>query len=243
VFPQNQYCDVWAPAVEWWYGEGKTQRRRCGSGYTEVPAVGRKVRKLIGYDNSPNDRKRYAQAVGVEDPKYDYWYPLLEWHWDRAKCKDVIRAEGLPVPPKSACYFCPATQPEELHEHRKVYLRFIIIMEARAEPRLEEIKGLWRNGIKGTKTGRPRPGKMTDYIREHKLLPADEIDHLVETAPKELLDNQVAFANGLEIPEWHDFIEMFTPEDAADEIACGHHRVPQMSLVQLGTDRAKLGAA
>jgi hypothetical protein len=104
-------------------------------------ADGGKVRKLIGYDAGTKDRKRYAQAVGVEDPKYDYWYPLVEWGWERERCKAEIVAAGLPVPVKSACYFCPATQPAELHEMAKVYLRYIVIMEARADAAAGEDRG------------------------------------------------------------------------------------------------------
>lgn len=215
VTPQNRFCDSWPPAVQAW-------------------EAGQKVRKVIGYDAGVRDRRRYAQALGVEDPRYDYWYPLIEIGWDRDRCVDEIRREGLPgwadhtgqtwvlqggVPVKSACYFCPATQPNELHHQKAIYLRYIVIMEARAEPRLEKIQGLWRNGVKGTRTGRPKPGKMTDYIREHQLLPAAEIDYLIANAPQEILDNQAAFATGMEIPEWHDFIEAFTPEDGVNEIA------------------------
>ena len=60
---------------------------------------------------------------------------------------------------------------------------------------------------------------MTDFIRSEGLLPEEEIDRLIEQAPKEIVDNQQAFANGLEIPSWHDFLEQFTPEDAVEEIA------------------------
>jgi hypothetical protein len=227
---------------------------------------------MIGYDASPKDRKRYAHCQGMEDQAYDYSYPLIDWGWDRDACKEFIRDRmGLPVPPKSACYFCPATQPSELHEHRKIYLRYIVIMEARAKPRLDghipqeehdrryeravkkwqedcvawEIQcsrlrpgskrppkpkeprrgsqatgvlGLWRRGRKGTRGGLAMPGMMTDYIRQHNLLPAEEIDELIARAPVELLNRQQSFANGEEIPAWHDFIEAFSPEDAADEL-------------------------
>jgi hypothetical protein len=208
VTPQNKYVRKWPRAADWWRAGGK-------------------VRKLIGYDASPSDRKRYAHARGVEDKRYDYWYPLIEWGYGRDDCKRVIADAGLPVPPKSACYFCPATQPEELHAHRKEYLRFIVVMEARAEPRLEKIRGLWRNGVKGTRGGKAKPGKMTDYIRQHGLLPAAEIDDLATRMPTEILEKQRAFAGGLEIPSWHDFLEAFSPEDAAGEC-----------FVTLGTDRA-----
>lgn len=34
-------------------------------------------------------------------------YPLLELGMNRHKCAQVIQNAGLPVPPKSSCYFCP----------------------------------------------------------------------------------------------------------------------------------------
>ncbi len=118
VVPQNQWTDQWPLAVDYWYNGGK-------------------VRKIIGYDASAKDLKRYAHAKSIEDPKYDYWYPLIEWNMDREACKDSILSIGLPVPPKSACKFCPATQPAELHEHRKEYLKLIVLMDARAKCKLE----------------------------------------------------------------------------------------------------------
>jgi hypothetical protein len=91
-------------------------------------------------------------------------------------------------------------------------------MEARAEPRLTAIKGLWRNGVKGTRNGKPKPGKMTDYIRSQGLLPSDEIDRLIANAPLEIVENQGRFLEGIEIPPWHDFIEALTPEDMDNEL-------------------------
>jgi hypothetical protein len=199
VFPQDKFCNSWRPATDCW-------------------AAGGKVRKVIGYDAGPKDRKRYAQAEGVEDPKYDYWYPLIDWGWDRDRCKREIAEAGLPVPPKSACYFCPSTQPEELHEMAKVYLRYIVVMEARATPRLEKIQGLWRNGVKGNRGGVRRPGRITDYILEHGLLPAAEVERLWTEAPKEIVGKLDAHTLGLVTPSWHDFIEAFTPEEGIDEI-------------------------
>jgi hypothetical protein len=37
-------------------------------------------------------------------------YPLLDLRIRRADCPDIIRSAGLPVPPKSACWFCPFHQ-------------------------------------------------------------------------------------------------------------------------------------
>ena len=38
----------------------------------------------------------------------------MDWGWDRETCQRVIADEGLPVPVKSACFFCPASKKSEL---------------------------------------------------------------------------------------------------------------------------------
>lgn len=198
VVPQNKWTDKWEPALDCW-------------------SAGGKVKKIIGYDASAKDMKRYAHAKGMEDPKYDYWYPLIEWGMDREACKKTIRSVGLPVPPKSACIFCPATQPAELKEFKKQYLRMIVVLEARAKPRLTKIEGLWRNGIKGTRTGNPRPGTMTEFILSEGLLSAEDVKQLQDNVPNEIMKNQAEFAKGSDIPDWHDFLEQFSEEDAIHE--------------------------
>lgn len=34
-------------------------------------------------------------------------YPLIDLRLDRAACQSIIQRAGLPVPPKSSCWFCP----------------------------------------------------------------------------------------------------------------------------------------
>lgn len=212
--PQERYTKTWAPALACW-------------------ASGQPVRKMIGYDATPKDHKRYRAAQAVQDDKYAYEYPLITWGWDRERCKAAITEAGLPVPPKSACYFCPNTRPDELLVMEKKALRYIVIMEARATPRLTAIQGLWRNGIKGTrKPENKKPGRMTDFIREKGLLPADEIDALWEQAPKMIVNNQEQHLLGLSTPSWHDFIEAFTPEDAVDT----EPPLPRLSLPMVDED-------
>ena len=45
------------------------------------------------------------------DPAPLHWktldYPLIDLRLDRAACIAIIRQAGLPVPPKSSCWFCP----------------------------------------------------------------------------------------------------------------------------------------
>jgi hypothetical protein len=112
---------------------------------------------------------------------------LIDWGLDREACKAIIVEEGLPLLTKSACYFCPATKPEELVEAPLDELRRVIVIEARAQPRLQTIDGLWRKPVTGTRGGAARPGSMTEYIRERRLLPTEEIDEIVTWTPTQLL--------------------------------------------------------
>ena len=38
----------------------------------------------------------------------------MDWGWDLERCKQEIADAGLPIPPKSACFFCPNQKPEEV---------------------------------------------------------------------------------------------------------------------------------
>lgn len=120
--PQNNWAKTWAPAIEVW-------------------GAGGKVRKAIGYDDSTADKKRSCSADRTfkvkPDDRYDYWYPLQEWHWDRARCIREIAGAGLPVPLKSSCFFCPNMKAPEVEALPKDKLARIVIMEARAKVRLE----------------------------------------------------------------------------------------------------------
>lgn len=43
-----------------------------------------------------------------------YWYPLIEWNIRGEDCAAIGKRHGLPMPGKSACFFCPATKPSEV---------------------------------------------------------------------------------------------------------------------------------
>lgn len=168
VAPQDAWVDTWPPAIAAW-------------------ARGERVVKLIGYDAGVRDARRYAQQQGRDDPKYEYRYPLRVLGWDRDACAARIAAAGLPVPPKSACWFCSTMRPDELSALPPPLLRRIVAMEARAVPRLTAIDGLWRRPVKGMRGATPRPGSMTQYIRDQALLPGDEINAIAAAMPPELV--------------------------------------------------------
>jgi hypothetical protein len=218
IGPQDRWTAAWPPAQESW-------------------AAGMKVRKAIGYDAGPHDTKRYIKVQDGLDPAYDYVYPLREWGWDRERCKAEILSVGLPVPPKSACYFCPSTHPEELHLLAPFQLRGIVAMEARAHPRLmaywsqEQVdkynagrRARWeaagRDGPppKLAKVGdgcaglwrsktKAKPALMTEYIRSKGLLPEAEIDEIWNSTPRDLIAFQEAFAEGQHLDELSKFIK------------------------------------
>lgn len=46
-------------------------------------------------------------------------YPLIDLGLNRADCSNIIQTAGLPVPPKSACWFCPMHRPSTWREMRR----------------------------------------------------------------------------------------------------------------------------
>jgi hypothetical protein len=77
-----------------------------------------------------------------------YWYPLLEWAYDRQRCQQIIAAAGLPIPMKSSCFFCPASKKQEivwLQEHHPELLERALEIERNAQAKLTSVKGLGRS--------------------------------------------------------------------------------------------------
>ncbi|MCJ2180171.1 hypothetical protein [Novosphingobium album (ex Hu et al. 2023)] len=184
--PQDAFLKTWQPAIDAW-------------------ARGQKVTRLIGFDAGKRDTIRYTHAAKIVDPLYEYRYPLREWGMDREACEKRIAAAGLPVPPKSSCWFCIGMTPDEVRTLPVWCLRLIVLVEARAAPRLHTVEGLWRNST------RARPGRMTDFIRHERLLPADDIDQITREAPLDLIRFQDVAASipVAERPTMRSWIERF----------------------------------
>lgn len=106
---------------------------------------GEKITKYIGIDAGEAHRASIS-----EDGKYDYKYPLVDWDMDRDDCIKTIEETGLPLPGKSACFFCPSSKISEIRLLQKQYpnlMQRAIEMERRAKPYFTSInmKGLGRN--------------------------------------------------------------------------------------------------
>lgn len=116
VKPQHDYLKNWTPAIEAWESGDKVKR---AIGYDDSKGDHNRATSIkwaIGLDDGGRDQKRattYAGA-GTDADKFDYWYPLQEWHMDRHQCEWVITMAGLSVPPKSSCFFCPAMKKPEI---------------------------------------------------------------------------------------------------------------------------------
>ena len=106
--------------------------------------AGGKVVKLIGYEF--REERRWAKAK-LEDDKYLYRFPLVEWEWSRPECIAAINRMGIPLPGKSSCFFCPAsTKPEidQLKTQYPVLFQRALSLEDNAKENLTSVKGLGR---------------------------------------------------------------------------------------------------
>ena len=156
----------WAPALEAWN-------------------EGRKVVKLIGYDDGPADARR-ARRIPDEDERYRYVFPLQHLGWKRPQCVQAIVEEGLRVPLKSACFFCPASKRWELWwlagAHPDLFLRALALEKNALEGRHSrwdsvEFGDSWWGYVEGgkrfpseTQAGLGRSFSWNQFAMENKLI-------------------------------------------------------------------------
>lgn len=119
--PQEKFLNHWPAARAAW-------------------ARGEQVVRIIGYDI---DERRRADRQKPDD-KYTYRYPLIEWGWDRAACRAAIADARLPMPGKSACFFCPASKKSEILSLPADLRARAIAMEDNAQGTLTTVRGLGR---------------------------------------------------------------------------------------------------
>ena len=119
-----------------------------------------KIVKAIGFEAGEEYRQLRAGDKAHASQGSENIYPLQEWGWDREECKARIAEAGLPVPPKSACIFCPNMKPEELEGLTVEERGRVVRVEVVAEPYNRKVYGLWRRPRK--KDG--RPGSITEYM-------------------------------------------------------------------------------
>jgi hypothetical protein len=112
-------------------------------------AAGRKLIKVIGYDAGELRRVKKAFQNEWEDARFAPYYPLVDAGLDRDGCETLILGAGLPLPPKSACKFCPNNTLEEWEQLRDDDPKGFgeaVKMSRNAAPNIEspEVVGLMR---------------------------------------------------------------------------------------------------
>jgi hypothetical protein len=156
--PQDKYIRARFPPHEH-IARGRRVVRAIGFDASEGRRTYAGVVKVIGLDASENHRLTWARSPSEEERKpsreawldehfFTYFYPLMEWDLDRTACEQSIRDAGLPVPIKSACFFCPASKKHEilsLREHHPELLDRALAIERNALPNLTSVKGLGRS--------------------------------------------------------------------------------------------------
>lgn len=140
IGPQDKFCNNYPPFQRAW-------------------AAGERVVKFIGYDAGEEERRQHVLVYDIQDKKYKKEYPLMDWGWEREECAAAIEREGLPLPGKSSCFFCPAMKHREIrtlyHRHRELFER-ALALEDNARPNLLSVKGLgrswsWRDFVEADK--------------------------------------------------------------------------------------------
>lgn len=126
--------------------------------------------KYIGFE-AGEERRIKQDPNGI----YNNKYPLIEWGWDRNKCKEIILNEGLCLPPKSSCFFCPNMKKGEVLSLSDDLKERVIKIEANAT-KVAELKGLGRQY------------SWTDLIRadEAQIKMFDDVDYILQ--PCECID-------------------------------------------------------
>ncbi|MEW2351481.1 phosphoadenosine phosphosulfate reductase [Streptomyces sp. NPDC006684] len=104
---------------------GAPGTRSCTANF-KIEVIGKELKRrgatsaapaTIGIGISVDEIHR-ANSRKVE-PYEEIVYPLLDLGLRRTDCARIIREAGLPVPPKSACFFCPFHRPEAWHDMRR----------------------------------------------------------------------------------------------------------------------------
>ena len=101
-------------------------------------------------------------------------HPLLDLGLRRTDCQRIIRDAKLPVPPKSACWFCPMKRPEDWQNLRREEPE-LFAKSCQLEAQLNERRaGLGKDAVYLTRFGRPLAEAIPDGV---DLLPMfDEAD-------------------------------------------------------------------
>jgi len=83
---------------------GEWKIRRIMSWHLKHSGASKANPVIVGIGFSTDEWQRIKDSP---DPRQVNEYPLIDLRLSRTDCRKVIADAGLPVPPKSSCWFCP----------------------------------------------------------------------------------------------------------------------------------------
>jgi len=165
---------------------GAPGTRSCTADF-KVRVVGRWVQEHGATEARPvrvgigisTDEYQRAKSRRRDAPWEDPWYPLLDMEHryavngglDRSACGRIIVDAGLPLPPKSSCYFCPFHKPTVWNDM------------ARDEPDLFEKSCHLEETLIARRATRPCGGAGRWPIEATQGIDRDAFDHADESPP------------------------------------------------------------
>ncbi|MGW3073968.1 phosphoadenosine phosphosulfate reductase [Kitasatospora sp. NPDC001132] len=140
---------------------GAPGRRSCTADF-KIKVIGRWLRRQGATPNQPA-----TVGIGISldeihranrrrsEPHEQVEYPLLDLRLRRSDCEQIIEAAGLPVPPKSSCFFCPfrtvAAWKEQRQNEPELFARSVAVEQMVNRHRA----ALGRDSVYLTRYGRP----------------------------------------------------------------------------------------
>lgn len=148
--PQSRSCTThWKINVI-----NKYAKKNCGAT--------KKNRIEVGVGISTDESHRMRTDDPVRFPYTYKTYPLIDLMLTRAMCHDIIFSAGLPIAPKSSCYFCPYKKPRdyiEMHNDNPELFAKAVALENQLNAKIQYRTG--EHGVKNkhvaylTPTGKP----------------------------------------------------------------------------------------
>ncbi|MBB4701910.1 phosphoadenosine phosphosulfate reductase [Sphaerisporangium siamense] len=142
---------------------GAPGRRNCTTDF-KIKVIGRWLREHGATAEHPA-----AVAIGISldeihranrrrrEPHELIEYPLLDLGLRRSDCEHIITEVGLPVPPKSSCFFCPFRTVGAWRHQRKHEPELFALSVQLEEMINERRAALGRDSVYLTRYGRPLP--------------------------------------------------------------------------------------
>lgn len=131
--------------------------------WTKRQGATKEAPATIGLGISLDEFQRMRNDSGIAHERLAY--PLIDLRLDRSACMEIIRHAGLPVPPKSSCWFCPfhtlAVWQTMRHEQPDVFEKAVKLEQTINARRLQQ----GRDQVWLTRKLKPLEKATTDHVQ------------------------------------------------------------------------------